>query len=651
MSAFSQRGVFARWLAVVIFLIQFQASFYCQAQKPHLNGSLLKEGLLELKLKDSWRYHSGDNMDWASPDYDDTHWHNIDPYGLKVYEMPDSLWKGYGWWRTKFTIDSQLTKEIERLYFYSWGAAEIYLDGELIQSYGKFSKFGSDEQSYTPNYDGDRPLKIDPKGVHTLAIRFSNHAAKSNHEVFQFFSEILGFKIGFSTAVRVGFSDRRYANSLATLAVIAVVLTLLLLLHILLYIKFRKDQANLVIIFITLLFIGAAVCAHILLFVDLDGFSNPIVSGILNSTAFGLGYGLLPYSLSLLFRIEKYYWTKNLIWLALIRTANYFINVFNFIIFDAVIILSVIILMIIIMRIAIKEKNKGVHFVTFGAIGTSAFLLVNRMIGTGIISLSNSLYYLDLILLYVCYPLGIYIYITSQFGRLFVAMEQEVVERTFDLNLSIDSLTKTQNELSTKNSENELLLKEIHHRVKNNLEVVSSLLSLQSAQIDNPDIQEAMQASQNRVQSMGILHQRLYQSEHLAFIEMKDYFMNLTENILDSYNANERVKVEFPMETIELDVDTAVPIGLIVNELLTNALKYAFPLGQLGKIKLSLQEIGENVLQLSVTDNGVGKVINATPHGTGFGTQLVDLLTRQLDGKLTQRIENGTTISIQFAKK
>ncbi|MFB0906873.1 MAG: two-component sensor histidine kinase [Spirosomataceae bacterium] len=205
--------------------------------------------------------------------------------------------------------------------------------------------------------------------------------------------------------------------------------------------------------------------------------------------------------------------------------------------------------------------------------------------------------------------------------------------------------------LKIKNAENELLLKEIHHRVKNNLEVVSSLLELQSAQIDDPDIQAAMQASQNRVQSMGILHQKLYQSEHLAFIEMKNYFLNLTENILDSYDATERVEVEFPMENLELDVDTAVPIGLIVNELITNALKYAFPTGMLGKIKLSLQEVEENLLQLSISDNGVGKIVNASPTGTGFGTQLVELLTRQLDGKLTQSVENGTTVTIQFARK
>jgi CRISPR/Cas system CMR subunit Cmr4 (Cas7 group RAMP superfamily) len=209
--------------------------------------------------------------------------------------------------------------------------------------------------------------------------------------------------------------------------------------------------------------------------------------------------------------------------------------------------------MVIIMRIAIKEKNKGVHFVTFGAIGTSIFLLVNRMITTGIISVSTSLYYVDLILLYICYPLGIYIYITNQYGRLFVAMEQEVEERTHQLKAMISNLTKTQNELSTKNNENVLLLKEIHHRVKNNLEVVSGLLALQSAKMDDPDMQEAMLASQNRVQSMGILHQKLYQSEHLAFIEMKNYFENLCLNILDSYNETERIKVNIEMKEIEFD--------------------------------------------------------------------------------------------------
>ncbi|MFN8357654.1 MAG: histidine kinase dimerization/phosphoacceptor domain -containing protein [Spirosomataceae bacterium] len=205
-------------------------------------------------------------------------------------------------------------------------------------------------------------------------------------------------------------------------------------------------------------------------------------------------------------------------------------------------------------------------------------------------------------------------------------------------------------QLDKRNAENVLLLKEIHHRVKNNLEVVSSLLALQSAQIDDPEVQEAMQTSQNRVQSMGILHQKLYQSEHLAFIKMKNYFKNLIENILDSYNQTNRITIEYPMEEIELDVDTAVPVGLIVNELITNSLKYAFPNKQLGNIRVSLMDLGNDMLQLQIADNGIGKVLNVQAKGTGFGTQLVDLLTRQIEGTLQQEINNGTVISIQFKK-
>jgi two-component system, sensor histidine kinase PdtaS len=205
-------------------------------------------------------------------------------------------------------------------------------------------------------------------------------------------------------------------------------------------------------------------------------------------------------------------------------------------------------------------------------------------------------------------------------------------------------------DLEKRNKQNELLLKEIHHRVKNNLEVVSSLLALQSAQIDDPSVQDAILASQNRVASMGILHQKLYQGEHLAFIEMKNYFINLSENILDSYNATERVTIDCTMNEINLDIDTAVPIGLIVNELLTNSLKYAFTKGQMGIVKLSLEDKGQNILQLKIADNGIGKSLIHKPQGTGFGTQLVDLLTKQLDGTIHQEINNGTIISIDFKR-
>ena len=205
--------------------------------------------------------------------------------------------------------------------------------------------------------------------------------------------------------------------------------------------------------------------------------------------------------------------------------------------------------------------------------------------------------------------------------------------------------------LDKRNAENELLLREIHHRVKNNLEIVSSLLELQSAQIDDPSVQAAMLSSQNRVHSMGIIHQKLYQGEHLASIEMRDYFINLSDNILDSFNANGKIKVECNMPKLVLDVDTAISIGLITNELLTNSLKYAFEGRDSGTIKISLNdENTEGSLLLKIADDGVGKKENEAAKGTGFGTQLINLLTRQLDGQLSYEIDNGTTVNLYFKK-
>ena len=200
--------------------------------------------------------------------------------------------------------------------------------------------------------------------------------------------------------------------------------------------------------------------------------------------------------------------------------------------------------------------------------------------------------------------------------------------------------------LAAKNSENELLLKEIHHRVKNNLEVVSSLLALQSAQLDDPISREAMEESQNRVHSIGIVHQKLYQGNSRDAIDMKDYFLNLSESVLDSFGAEKRITIELAMEKLDIDIDTAVPLGLIVNELLTNSIKYAFPPGQAGNVRIKLEKQQDGILHMEVSDDGIGKT--GTTQGTGFGAQLISLLTRQLSGKMREEIRNGTHVLFDF---
>ncbi len=202
--------------------------------------------------------------------------------------------------------------------------------------------------------------------------------------------------------------------------------------------------------------------------------------------------------------------------------------------------------------------------------------------------------------------------------------------------------------LQKQNKEKEFLLKEIHHRVKNNLGIVSSLLSLQTAQIKDPKVKEEMEKSQNRVYSMSMIHQKLYQGKDISIIEMKDYFKELGDHISNSFDANNKVSIIYDMKNMEMDVDTAVPLGLIVNELLTNAFKYAFSNIKKGTIIISLDQLSNQVYKLKIVDNGVGHNKQENNQSTGFGTQLITLLTKQLDGDLKKVTKNGTTISITF---
>ncbi|MDE3740791.1 histidine kinase dimerization/phosphoacceptor domain -containing protein [Maribacter polysaccharolyticus] len=212
---------------------------------------------------------------------------------------------------------------------------------------------------------------------------------------------------------------------------------------------------------------------------------------------------------------------------------------------------------------------------------------------------------------------------------------------------SLKNNNKKNSMLQKQNEEKEFLLKEIHHRVKNNLEIVSSLLALQSAEINDEKIVEAMQNCRHRIQSMSMVHQKLYQEKSLSCIEMKSYFSNLSNYIINVFDSQKRIGIFLDMEEIELDLDTAIPIGLIVNELLTNSMKYAFPNGAKGTITIRLKKSGP-VLSLMVGDNGIGFCKRGAIEGTGFGTKLVKLLTRQLDGKMQLKVEKGTMVSFEF---
>jgi len=192
--------------------------------------------------------------------------------------------------------------------------------------------------------------------------------------------------------------------------------------------------------------------------------------------------------------------------------------------------------------------------------------------------------------------------------------------------------------IQTKSDQNETLLKEIHHRVKNNLQTISSLLYLQSANIDDADAKKVIAQGRHRVESMALIHKNLYMRDNLAGIEIKDYITRLVSNLKQAYiRSGQEVKINLEMDETELDVDTAIPLGLIINEVLTNSFKYAFPDGRDGQIDIQFSMKERDQFNFMVSDNGVGKQTSSS----GFGTQLIDLLSKQLGAQVTSGNDGG----------
>ncbi|HYG52859.1 MAG TPA: PAS domain S-box protein [Flavobacteriales bacterium] len=200
--------------------------------------------------------------------------------------------------------------------------------------------------------------------------------------------------------------------------------------------------------------------------------------------------------------------------------------------------------------------------------------------------------------------------------------------------------------------EKEVLLKEVHHRVKNNLQIISSILNLQTSFSNDAKVNEILRESQNRVKSMAYLHESLYQNKNFSFINFSDYLINLSKNLVHSYyiSANS-VELKLNVDKVDLNLDQAIPCGLIVNELLTNAVKYAF----VDDTKSSVISIKvtekKGIVEITVADNGVGlpKGFDVNKTNT-LGLQLVSTLTEQLDGKLTVMNDNGARFTITFKK-
>lgn len=200
--------------------------------------------------------------------------------------------------------------------------------------------------------------------------------------------------------------------------------------------------------------------------------------------------------------------------------------------------------------------------------------------------------------------------------------------------------------------EKEILLDEVHHRVKNNLQIVSSLLELLTTRVEDPLALEVLRDTQRRIQSMALIHRILYQSRDVVRVNFREFLDDLVPMLLSAYVADPlRISLSVGAVDVELPISSAIPSGLIVNELISNALKHAFPNGRAGSIQVDLLPVAGGRVMISVSDDGVGIADDRTlfePDGRTLGLQLVTLLTDQLGGTLDVARRNPTRFQVTF---
>ncbi len=201
--------------------------------------------------------------------------------------------------------------------------------------------------------------------------------------------------------------------------------------------------------------------------------------------------------------------------------------------------------------------------------------------------------------------------------------------------------------------EKETLLREIHHRVKNNLQIISSLLNIQSDNISDPSVLSSIREGQSRVQAMSLIHQNLYQSEHLSNVDIANYLQQLVVYLSEMFlKEGKEITVEVEADNINFDIDTAIPLGLIVNELVSNAYKYAFEQQSSGKIKIGIKALNDEDYELHVDDDGTGLPPDFNPtKSKSLGLKLVNILSRQLRGKFSTKPHDsseGASFIVKF---
>ncbi len=473
-------------LHILLFLV-LNISPATQSEKLFVaSDSLFNDnGIIYLGSREGWRFHPGDDMNWANPEFDDSDWMFYKPTGL-TEPIPDSLWNGYGWFRYRFSADSSAYASISHLYFSTYGAAEVYLDGKLVQKYGIFSTNLQDEKRYI-NRIFPAVLLL-PAESHVLAVRFSYHKGQRYKELLGKYARTFGFSIGLGTDYWNQQTTARSRRAQQEFYILGTMLLLIILLHGLLFILFPAERSNLQItILVTLLFLHVIV-SYGGLFFEYDVWKILFIRHIPFIILFMAALSMLPLTLNSMFKQKPRKMHRVLIWIfPVFALANFILSGTETNPVIAIVFPSIIIYFSARVLIqAWRNKQKGVWIVTvaflcliFSAVASVFYNKFSQNISFEIISVLNYLVYGSI-------PLGLTAFMASRFRDLYTNLEHKVRERTRELNQSLEELRSTQSQLiqSEKMASLGQLTAGIAHEIQNPLNFVNNFSEVNTELID-----------------------------------------------------------------------------------------------------------------------------------------------------------------------
>jgi signal transduction histidine kinase len=438
-----------------------------------------KDGIINLAHRDGWRFHPGDDLSWADPDFDDSDWMFFKPVGL-TEPIPDSLWNGYGWFRFRFALDSSTYAKVTHLYFSTLGAAEVYLDGKLIQKYGVFSSDPQFEKLYNPFIKILPSIFLQHAESHVLAVRFSYHKGERYMKLLGKHAGTFGFGIGLGTDYYNQYVISLLSSVNNFIYILGTMLFLITLLHVFLFILFPVDRSNLYIAIVAFLLflniITAPVISEILF--ELDVMQELLISGVIYIILLLTVMAMIPFTVNSMFNQDKRMMHKLLICLIPVFALGNFIlsgpslNIIILIIFTS----TALILTAQVLIQAWRNKQKGVWFVASAFFG---FILSGVAFRVYSSLFENYWNIFGKLLVYMAcssIPLGLTAFMASRFRDLYTNLEQKVKERTHDLNQSLENLRSTQTQLilSEKMASLGALTAGIAHEIQNPLNFVNN---------------------------------------------------------------------------------------------------------------------------------------------------------------------------------